>query len=396
MQVGEKYKTKHWGEVEVLEILPKRMVKIVFLNTGHIKSTRKDALEMGYATDSEAEEGGMLPEVEYKKVSSEDAYIPSGTVFESKNWGKFEVVEYLGSKNIKIRFLATGCEQVTQRYTIENGLVKDYIAEAKIKEEKRLLEEEQKRQKEKLREEAKLERLRKDKEIQEKRRKEKELKQAELHRRRLEKAEARNAEFVGFTNTDTYGLEYTVVGRKGINKVWAVQYKESGNTYECKEGLILKGHVLDKNHPKFKELEKEYIRRKSIEWYEKNRESAIDAAKTYQKNNLDRARIKNQKRRAKRKKIGGSHTLEEIEQMLEDQNCQCNCCGEILTKSNKHLDHIMPVALGGSNSIENLQWLCQFCNISKSDKHPDEWAIYSATEEFKLRRQARLQNSILN
>ena len=35
-----------------------------------------------------------------------------------------------------------------------------------------------------------------------------------------------------------------------------------------------------------------------------------------------------------------------------------------------HVDHIQPLALGGSNDKANLQLLCPTCNLRKSAKHP--------------------------
>jgi len=43
----------------------------------------------------------------------------------------------------------------------------------------------------------------------------------------------------------------------------------------------------------------------------------------------------------------------------------CTRCG---SKSNLHFDHIIPVAKGGSSTAENIQILCQPCNLRKSDK----------------------------
>lgn len=39
-----------------------------------------------------------------------------------------------------------------------------------------------------------------------------------------------------------------------------------------------------------------------------------------------------------------------------------------------HLDHRIPICLGGAHSIENLQWLCEPCNLSKGGLHPNVWA----------------------
>lgn len=62
---------------------------------------------------------------------------------------------------------------------------------------------------------------------------------------------------------------------------------------------------------------------------------------------------------------GGKHTNEEWLQLCTDHNNRCAKCGAdaILTK-----DHIVPVSLGGSDSIDNLQPLCRSCNASKGTK----------------------------
>ncbi len=107
----------------------------------------------------------------------------------------------------------------------------------------------------------------------------------------------------------------------------------------------------------------------------------IDARRAYarvrvpiwRRNNPEKKRIINRALRAKKRSAIGSHTAEQILEMLTKQNWKCVACG-ISIKDRRHIDHIMPLHLGGSNNIENLQGLCQFCNCSKHAKDPFKWA----------------------
>lgn len=66
---------------------------------------------------------------------------------------------------------------------------------------------------------------------------------------------------------------------------------------------------------------------------------------------------------------GGQHTEAEWERLKRRYSYKCVKCqrrGLELTK-----DHIIPVSLGGSDDITNLQPLCQSCNSSKGTKIAD-------------------------
>ena len=51
--------------------------------------------------------------------------------------------------------------------------------------------------------------------------------------------------------------------------------------------------------------------------------------------------------------------------LIRDGYC-CQRCGE--TEGKLHIDHIVPKRLGGSDLEENLQVLCQNCNLQKGGR----------------------------
>lgn len=45
----------------------------------------------------------------------------------------------------------------------------------------------------------------------------------------------------------------------------------------------------------------------------------------------------------------------------------CTICGKKMAANYLHIDHRTPVSLGGKATFDNLQVLCQWCNLSKSN-----------------------------
>ena len=78
-------------------------------------------------------------------------------------------------------------------------------------------------------------------------------------------------------------------------------------------------------------------------------------------------------RRAHKLGNGGTHTAADILAQYERQRGKCFWCGEKAGDS-YHVDHVVPLVLGGSNGPENLVIACPSCNVSKQARHPMDFA----------------------
>ena len=146
---------------------------------------------------------------------------------------------------------------------------------------------------------------------------------------------------------------------------------------------------------------KEVLKKRSAESYQRhklkrnaeckayaieNKDAIAEAKRKYREKNLDSIREKVAKnraagkflahnkqgkarRRARRLSAGGFHSVKDIRNLKVIQKGKCAVCRTSIVEK-YHLDHIMPLALGGDNSKENLQLLCPTCNLQKGAKHP--------------------------
>ena len=108
-------------------------------------------------------------------------------------------------------------------------------------------------------------------------------------------------------------------------------------------------------------------------WKAANPDKIRQQKRNWQKANPDKINVMKNNRRAKIKGNGGKLSPDIIKILLALQKGKCACCGKSL-KQGYHLDHIMPIALGGTNTDDNVQLLTPSCNLRKSAKHPDDWA----------------------
>lgn len=74
-----------------------------------------------------------------------------------------------------------------------------------------------------------------------------------------------------------------------------------------------------------------------------------------------------------RRNAPGSFTAADVEEIRKAQGNRCYICHKKLKKF--HVDHFIPIALGGTNDPGNLRLACPRCNFSKNKKHPHALGI---------------------
>lgn len=115
-----------------------------------------------------------------------------------------------------------------------------------------------------------------------------------------------------------------------------------------------------------------------LDWFRRNRDRQRAANRRYYEKNwaamVERGKACERKRRAVKRGCSGSHTIADLRAIMKLQKQRCAYCRADLRRVKRHLDHIVPLALGGSNGRENLQYLCAPCNLSKGAKDPAQFA----------------------
>ncbi len=82
-----------------------------------------------------------------------------------------------------------------------------------------------------------------------------------------------------------------------------------------------------------------------------------------------RTRVGNRRIRRERIKLyGGSHTLEQWNELKRKYNLTCPSCNKKEPEIKLTRDHIISLSNKGTDNIENIQPLCNSCNAKKSTK----------------------------
>lgn len=110
----------------------------------------------------------------------------------------------------------------------------------------------------------------------------------------------------------------------------------------------------------------------AAKWKAANRDRVATAAAAYRKTNPEIIQACRRNRKARKRAAPGSHNAADIARLLDQQGGRCAApfCRIALLIDGYHVDHVVPLALGGGNGPDNLQILCPRCNMRKGAKPP--------------------------
>jgi len=123
---------------------------------------------------------------------------------------------------------------------------------------------------------------------------------------------------------------------------------------------------------KWRSINKEKISKRMKLYDEINKEKKSIRYKQYAKNNPEVKIRSEAKRRAIKRLSSGKLSIGIKDKLYALQKGKCPCC-KLPLGDNYHLDHIMPLALGGSNTDDNVQLLRAKCNQQKGSVHPTDF-----------------------
>lgn len=112
------------------------------------------------------------------------------------------------------------------------------------------------------------------------------------------------------------------------------------------------------------------IKKESKKYYEKYSERIKQSVSKYRKQNPEKVRALAHSRRGLERT--GKLSSNIIDTLMKKQKGLCVCC-RLSLGSDFHLDHILPLFLGGTNTDDNVQLLRSRCNLQKNAKHPIDY-----------------------
>lgn len=176
---------------------------------------------------------------------------------------------------------------------------------------------------------------------------------------------------------------FKICPKCGIRKPATTEYfhrKGDRFTSYCRECRNAHSAIYGREHAAEKALyarqwnasHRGHLRELERQRYKKNPRAGIERTLRYKKQHPEQNRLAANHRRARELQAEGTHTADDVALQMKSQRSKCWWCG-IAVGDTYHVDHVRPLARGGSNGPENIVISCPHCNLSKGAKLPQEW-----------------------
>lgn len=109
---------------------------------------------------------------------------------------------------------------------------------------------------------------------------------------------------------------------------------------------------------------------------EEKRINRIARKRQWRSTHQTERRLERKAQRAKRRGLlrsSNSDATKVIKESLSKTKHSCYWCGKRLPQKGWHMDHVVPLCLGGSNTAHNVVKSCSWCNVHKNGLHPNDW-----------------------
>jgi 5-methylcytosine-specific restriction endonuclease McrA len=122
------------------------------------------------------------------------------------------------------------------------------------------------------------------------------------------------------------------------------------------------------HHKEYRDAHREQIRAYGRRRYKENRVLLIERSLLWVKNHPEEDRIKSQKRRALKRNLPCTLTVEQwkaIKRIYKYRCAYCGCKPKVLEQ-----DHVIALTKGGNTTSDNIVPACKSCNIKKGNRQP--------------------------
>lgn len=157
---------------------------------------------------------------------------------------------------------------------------------------------------------------------------------------------------------------------------WRIRNREKTNQ-RTRDKRLANGDAMRARERELAAQAKDKIRERAKVYYEANKERILSRCKEYYQANKPTTFARCARRRARKSGAEGQYSASDVSSLVIKQKRKCASCTEKLVMDGEmkyHVDHIMPLAKGGSNWPSNIHLLCQTCNLRKGAKHPIQFA----------------------